>query len=230
MSRDTHRNWLYELFGRHIHLWQYSETGNISKVGDYNVKLPDDYYGDQLIYPNEDITNGLRVEYTALSDLFVKEALEDTSTRTSGTDIRFPSTSTCVKNSAGMTFADSAPFDKIRIIGSANNDGDYQLTDASAGTLTDSTAPWSTALVGESITIYQIPVTDSSPSETSHVNLNRILSLAVVDFLKAMRAEQSGNIELKAYYIKEFWKKIGDNESNKRKYSMSFPVSPFAIK
>jgi len=28
---------------------------------------------------------------------------------------------------------------------------------------------------------------------------------------------------MKEYYMREFWKKIGDNESNKRKISIAFP-------
>ena len=83
----------------------------------------------------------------------------------------------------------------------------------------------------ESVTIYQIPkeVADSSADETSHVNLNRLLSLAVVDYLKSKRAENEGNIELKEYYLRQFYKKIGDNDSNKRKIVMQMSSSPYAL-
>jgi len=57
-----------------------------------------------------------------------------------------------------------------------------------------------------------------------------MLSLAVVDYLKATLSEQQGNLEVKEYYMKQFWKKVGDNESNKRKISMTFPSSPYAIR
>ena len=30
--------------------------------------------------------------------------------------------------------------------------------------------------------------------------------------------------------MKEFWKKVGDNLSNKRKISMTFPISPFGVR
>jgi len=30
--------------------------------------------------------------------------------------------------------------------------------------------------------------------------------------------------------MREFWGKIGDNESNKRKISMSFPSAPYALR
>ena len=45
-----------------------------------------------------------------------------------------------------------------------------------------------------------------------------------------MLNEQRGDIEAKEYYMKEFFNKVGDNESNKRKVSMSFPSSPYAVR
>ena len=40
-------------------------------------------------------------------------------------------------------------------------------------------------------------------------------------------AAKEGNIQLKEYYMREFYKKLADNESNKRKISIAFasPVS-----
>ena len=73
-------------------------------------------------------------------------------------------------------------------------------------------------------------VKEDSPKESSHVNLNRMQSLAIVDFVKAMLKEQEGEIEAKEYYLKQFYKKLGDNESNKRKISMSFPSNPYAVR
>ena len=73
-------------------------------------------------------------------------------------------------------------------------------------------------------------VEEGSPKESSHVNLNRMQSLAIVDFVKAMLKEQEGEIEAKEYYLKQFYKKLGDNESNKRKISMSFPSNPYAVR
>ena len=45
-----------------------------------------------------------------------------------------------------------------------------------------------------------------------------------------MVAEKGGDLQSKEYYMKDFFKKIGDNESNKRKIFMTFPVSPFAVR
>ena len=191
MSFNTDRNWMYSLSGRHIHLWQWTETGATDTVGSYRVKLPTEHYGKQLIYPNEDITNGLRVEYTAFSETFVSEALEDTSARVSGTDISF---STTVLTGAG-TNDGFAIGDRVRIIGSASNDG-----------------------------------ADENVDESSHINLNRMLSLAAIDYIRAQMKEATGDLQGKEYCMREFWKKVGDNESNKRNISISFPASPFAIK
>ena len=118
------------------------------------------------------------------------------------------------------------------MIGSASNDGDYQLTAQNSGVLTVATGTLTAEAVGESITIYQIPkaVADASVDESSHVNLNRMLSLAAVDYIRAQMKEAVGDLQGKEYCMREFWKKVGDNESNKRNISMSFPASPFAIK
>ena len=70
----------------------------------------------------------------------------------------------------------------------------------------------------------------TSPKETTHVNANRMLSLAIVDFVKASMVERQGNIQLKEYYMKEFYSKIADNESNKNKVYIVHPIDTFAVK
>ena len=82
----------------------------------------------------------------------------------------------------------------------------------------------------ESVTIYQIPKEDTSPDETSHINLNKMLSLACVDYVKAMLSDNEGDLQKKEYYMREFWKKIGDNDSNRRKIVMSFPMGSYAVR
>jgi hypothetical protein len=57
-----------------------------------------------------------------------------------------------------------------------------------------------------------------------------MLSLAVVDYLKSQKAEMQGDLEKKEYFIKQFWKKVGDNESNKTKTSISYTSSAYAVK
>ena len=233
MSFDTDRTWLYQIVGRDIHLWQYVDNANTSTLAGYRIRLPNDFYGNQLIYPNEDITDGLRIEYTSLDEPFIAEALEDMQVFIDGTTIAFVdgggSSDTITDSGNGFVTAGFATTDKIRVIGSASNDGDYQLTDAVAGTLTVATNSFTEETAGESIIIYQIPKEDSSPSETSHVNLSRMLSLACVDYIKAMLSDLSGEVQLKEYYMKEFWKKIGDSESNKRKVLMSFPTRSYSV-
>jgi hypothetical protein len=234
MSFDTNRTWYYQIVGRDLQLWQYVQTANTDTLAGIRIKLPNDYYGNQLIYPNEDITNGLRIEYTALNEPFVAEQLETTTAKISGITIAFVdgggSSDTITDSGNGFVTAGFGTTDKIRIIGSASNDGDYQLTNAAAGTLTMATASLTAETASESVTIYQIPKEDSSPSESSHVNLNRMLSLACVDYVKAMASDLRGEIDKKEYYMKEFWKKIGDNDSNKRKIAMLFPSGHYSVR
>ena len=156
MSFETHKNWFYQLHGKQIHLWQYSKTGNTDLVGGYRVRLPSEFYGNQLIYPNESITNGLKIEYTSIDEPFVNEDPESTT--------------------------------------------------------------------------YSNLTTDGTPDTTSHVNANRMLALSIVDYIKAQVSDAQGDVSRKEYYMREFWKKVGDNESNKRKTSMSFPTAPFAVR
>ena len=228
MSYKTEATWFYYLKGRNIELYQRSDYGRTDTLGSYKIRLPDDSSGTYFIYPDEDIADGLRIEYTSLSTPFISEALEDMQIFADGSDISFSG-----NRISGVGTSDGfASGDKIRIIGSKSNDGDYTTTAAGSTTLDDSTTTFTTETAGESITVYQIPkaVTTSSADETSHMNLNRMLSLACVDYLKAMLADRDGDIERKEYYMREFWGKVGDNESNKRKISMSLPASPYAMR
>ena len=241
MSYNTDKNWYYELHGRYIHLWQLIDGGNIDTLGSYKIRLPAERIRPQLIYPNEDIASGLRIEYTSSteSEIFVAEAIETTTARASGTNISFALSGTRITTDDTNNFWDTtsgfAIGDKIRVIGSASNDADYTIDSfggagnsnmiVSGSTLTDENP-------GESITIYQIPkaVADASVDESSHINLNRMLSLAAIDYIRAQMKEATGDLQGKEYCMREFWKKVGDNESNKRNISISFPASPFAIK
>jgi hypothetical protein len=234
MSYDTHKTWFFQIAGRDIHLWQYVESSATDTLAGIRISLPDEYYGKQLIYPDEDITNGLRVEYTALIEPFVDEAWESLTSTISGTGLAFVdgggSSDTITDTGSGFVTAGFASGDKIRIIGSASNDGDYLLTGAIAATLTVATGSFTAETASQSITIYQIPDEDTTPDETNHVNLNRMLSLAVVDYIKAQLSDSKGELERKEYYMREFWKKVGDNESNKRKISITFPSGPFSLR
>jgi hypothetical protein len=233
MSFDTNRTWFYQIVGRDIQLWQYVQNANTDTLAGFRIRLPNDFYGNQLIYPNEDITDGLRVEYKALNEPFIAEALEDMQVFIDGTTIAFVdgggSSDTITDSGSGFVTAGFEATDKIRVIGSASNDGDYQLTAAAAGTLTMATGSLTAETAGESVTIYQIPKEDSSPSESSHVNLSRMLSLACVDYVKAMLSDRDGELDKKEYYMREFWKKIGDSDSNKRMVAMSFPLKSYAV-
>ena len=86
MSSYVDREWFYYLRGRELLLYKMlggSSNERISQSGVLRTR------GKELMYPNEDIADGLRVEYTALNEPFVSEALETTSVVVSGTTISF---------------------------------------------------------------------------------------------------------------------------------------------
>ena len=51
MSFDTNRTYRYQLNGRKLQLYQYVQSANTDTVAGYRIKLPLDYYANQLIYP-----------------------------------------------------------------------------------------------------------------------------------------------------------------------------------
>jgi len=145
MSYAVDKYWFYKKKGRKLYLFKMLR-GNTSVPTSEGRLSADD---TTIIYPNEDIINGLRIEYTAFDKPFVTEDPET----------------------------------------------------VAAASL----------------------VEDASPKETSHVNLNRMLSLSCVEFIKGMVAERSDNIEAKEYYMRQFYKKLSDNASNDRKMFLSSP-------
>ena len=232
MSYQTYKNWYYQLQGRYIHLWQIATNGFVDTLGSYKIRLPGQGSSIQLIYPNEDITNGLRIEYTSFneSEIFISEAIETTTARYSASTIAFSDGSDSITDSTNpFITAGFSDGDRVRIIGSASNDGDYTV-DVLAGQLQIGTGSTTLETVGESITIYQIPKTGATADETAHVNLNRMLCLAVVDYVKAQQKDGQGDIQGKEYYMKQFWKKVADDQSNKRNISMSFPLPVYSVK
>ena len=56
MSFDVQNNWVYQVKGRNIHLFQIVDSGAVDTLGDYKIRLPDYYRGKSLIYPSETIT------------------------------------------------------------------------------------------------------------------------------------------------------------------------------
>ena len=231
MSSYVDKDYFYYLRGRELLLYKLLGSRNTDRITQSGVLQS---YDNELVYPDEDIANGLRVEYTKVSEPFIAEALETTTAYNAGTTIAIidagGSSDTITDSSGG--FGDFSDGDKIRIKGSSNNDGDYTITTAtSANVLTFNTGIFnSTETAGQRITINQIPKEVASPDSTSHINLNKMLSLAVVDYCKAMIAERNGEIDKKEYFMKEFYGKLADNESNKRIISVASPISAFAVK
>jgi len=237
MSFFVDKEWFYYLRGREILLYKLrggSSTSRISQSGVFQS------YDNEMMYPNEDIADGLRIEYTRVSEPFVAEALETTTAYESGIIISFEDgtggSSRDIIDLGSATATDFVANDKIRVRGSASNDGDYTVvtkgTDGSTGyqQLEVAAGSFTAEAVGERISITQIPVEVEDPLSTSHINLNKMLSLSVLDYCKGMLSERNGEIDKKEYYMKEFFGKLGDNESNKRNISVSFPSGPFAVR
>ena len=68
MSYDVNKYWFYKIKGRKLRLYKYSQSlGTVDNLGRVSGG---DRSGD-LIYPDETITNGLRVEYRRLHEPFV---------------------------------------------------------------------------------------------------------------------------------------------------------------
>ncbi len=148
MSANVSNNYFYQIKGRKLRLYRYIQSGgSINNQGEISS-------GSELIYPDESITSGLRIEYRRLHEPFVTADPVTTSSLTE----------------------------------------------------------------------------DASPSESSHVNLNRMKALAVIDYLKALMAEVAGDSVLKEYYRKEFWTKLSNDQSNKKNVVMTFPVGSYALR
>ena len=225
MSSYVDKEYFYYLRGRELLLYKLLGSRNRTRITQTGILQS---YHNELMYPDEDIANGLRVEYTALNEPFVAESLETTNAVNSGITINFPASNTITDSATG--FGDFDTTDKIRIQGSSSNDGDYQLSNSTASSLTINSSSFTSEDAGQRITVTQIPKEVTSPDSTSSINLNKMLCLAVVDYCKAMVSEKDGEIDKKEYYIKEFYSKLADNESNKRIISSAFPISPFAVR
>ena len=225
MSSYVDKEFFYYLRGRELLLYKLLGSRNRTRITQTGILQS---YHNELMYPDEYIENGLRVEYTALNEPFVEEAFETTNAVLSANTINFNPPDINDSGSRWLT-SGFATGDKIRIQGSLSNDGDYTINDADANSLIVAENIVDEA-VGQRITVTQIPKEVASPNSTSSINLNKMLCLAVVDYVKAMIHEERGEIDKKEYYIKEFYSKLADNESNKRIISSAFPVSPFAVR
>ena len=53
--------------------------------------------------------------------------------------------------------------------------------------------------------------------------------MAVIDYVKAQKADMVGEVDQKEYYMREFYRKIGDSQSNKYRVAVALAQKPFAI-
>jgi hypothetical protein len=230
MSSYVDKDYFYYLRGRELLLYKLLGSRNQNRITQSGVLQS---YDNELVYPDEDIENGLRIEYTALNEPFVAESLETTNSKASGINISFVGNDIVTTTSNFWdTTSGFAISDKIRVQGSTSNDGDYTIT-AFAGTdnkLLRTATTFTGEDAGQRITVTQISKEVTSPDSTSHINLNKMLSLAVVDYVKAMVSEERGEIDKKEYYMKEFYSKLADNESNKRIISVASSISAYSVR
>jgi hypothetical protein len=237
MSYQTNKAFAFLHQGKVVEIYRITSSVNGTIHDYYNHKTiaPNSGGTSGISYPDEDIVDGLRIEYTAIVNPFVVEDKEISNLRIQSKNISFLNTTILEQTTNASNqevnvggFGSFALGDKIRIQGSSNNDGEYSLSGATANSLTK-VGNFTTETKGEMITISQLAVGVPSPTELSHVNLNRLLSLAVVDYLRASFAEREGDIERKEYYMRHFNKKVSENESNKNKIYMVQSTS-FAVK
>ena len=86
MSSYVDKDYFYYLRGRELLLYKLLGSRNSDRITQSGVLQS---YDNELVYPDEDIENGLRLEYTRVNEPFVSEALETTTAYASGTNIRF---------------------------------------------------------------------------------------------------------------------------------------------
>jgi hypothetical protein len=157
MSYQTNKSFAFYHHGKVVEIYRVTTDidGEIATLDGYKMVIPSSSSTTGISYPDETITNGIRVEYTALVKPFVQQDPEST--------------------------------------------------------------------------VYSSLTEVTSPTESTHLNLNRVLSLAIVDYLKAMIAERDGDLQQKEYYMRNFHKKVSDNESNKNKIHIA-QSSSYSVK
>ena len=125
MSSYVDKDYFYYLRGRELLLYKLLGSRNSNRITQSGVLQS---YDNELVYPDEDIANGLRLEYTRVNEPFISEALETTTAYASGTNISFTGSDIVTTT---LNFWDTASRfavgDKIRVKGSSSNDGDYTI-------------------------------------------------------------------------------------------------------
>ena len=86
MSSYVDKDYFYYLRGRELLLYKLLGSRNSDRITQSGVLQS---YDNELVYPDEDIENGLRVEYTRVNEPLIAEALETTLAYASGIGIAF---------------------------------------------------------------------------------------------------------------------------------------------
>jgi hypothetical protein len=118
MSSYVDKDYFYYLRGRELLLYKLLGSRNADRITQTGVLQS---YDNELVYPDEDIANGLRVEYTRINEPFISEALETTTAYASGTNISFTGNDIVTTTSNFWdTTSGFAVGDKIRVKGSSS--------------------------------------------------------------------------------------------------------------
>ena len=131
MSSYVDKDYFYYLRGRELLLYKLLGSRNSDRITQSGVLQS---YDNELVYPDEDIANGLRLEYTRVSEPFISEALETTLAYASSISISFTASSKFITTSADVWVSSGFEIgDKIRVKGSSSNDGDYTIDSFGGG-------------------------------------------------------------------------------------------------
>jgi len=86
MSSYVDKEFFYYLRGRELLLYKLLGSRNRTRITQTGILQS---YHNELMYPDEDITDGLRIEYTALNDPFISESFESSTGYGTGTIFTF---------------------------------------------------------------------------------------------------------------------------------------------
>ena len=197
-------------------------TGGVNASASASAVVPSHYYGDNLIYPDETITDGIRLEYTAIKPI---SAPATATNLVSAINTSF--------SADAITAASGTPFSGVNIgdyvyisySTDASNDGIYEVENKTNTVLTVATGSGNFKTL-TTVSGVEINVID----ETFRINADRLVSSALVDYVKALELEERNDFRNSDNLMKRFWKKISDSESNKRDVSVSMPMSPFGVR
>jgi hypothetical protein len=172
--------------------------------------------------PIEAVSDGLEIEY-AYSPTYHINDIEDKSTGITGYD-----ESSGLLKFTGSGLSTDAAIKYIVIRGSSKWNGLHEINTLNASYWIVNTKYNGGAVTESGITAY----TDINAlnNEDDDIPVSEYLSKAVIDFVKAKIAEDKGEIELKEYFMKQFYKKVEKHQNSRISGSRAILAGANAIK